>query len=394
MAFARFVRGAALRQLLAGGVALAFMAAGVALALRALSIDSDSYLRFNRSNQIGQLTLEIQQLATELRAWEAGLLLEVLNHADTEPLTEHLDFNGLRHSLAAIESRLDQLAELAPERSELESLRSSLTELGTTTLTTLEAIARGQQSAHTASRRLIERSAPLFDAFDQELGELVQALSEQTRGHVREAQQTNQFAQALLAAFSTLALVLAGSAAWMAVRTRRQNERLLARLGELVEQDALTGITNRRGLDHRLPRELVRAGREREPLSLVMIDLDHFKLFNDLRGHAAGDALLRDMALAWQPELRGGDLFARYGGEEFTLVLPGSSALDAAAMIERLRPLMPERQTFSAGIAAWDGIESAAALLARADAALLRAKRAGRNCSITADSPAPLRAAG
>jgi diguanylate cyclase (GGDEF)-like protein len=115
-----------------------------------------------------------------------------------------------------------------------------------------------------------------------------------------------------------------------------------------------------------------------------MIDLDHFKRYNDRRGHAAGDALLRAAAQAWARQLRPTDLVARYGGEEFTLVLPACSADQAAQLVDRLRPLLPDRQTFSAGIATWDGDETTNELVQRADRALLQAKKAGRNRSVIA----------
>jgi diguanylate cyclase (GGDEF)-like protein len=128
-----------------------------------------------------------------------------------------------------------------------------------------------------------------------------------------------------------------------------------------------------------VPVEFARARRSGQPLALVMIDIDHFKRYNDRRGHAAGDALLRAAAQGWARQLRPTDLIARYGGEEFTLVLPACSEDQAAQLIDRLRPLMPDRQTFSAGVAAWDGDETTNELVQRADRALLQAKKRGRN---------------
>ena len=172
-----------------------------------------------------------------------------------------------------------------------------------------------------------------------------------------------------------LGLVLT-AVAW---RSMAINETLMRQLSQLAREDGLTGVANRRTLDERLPQEMARAKRQQYPLSVAMIDLDHFKRFNDRRGHAAGDALLRNAAQAWLRQLRPSDLLARYGGEEFTLVLPGCDDVQAEHMVERLQPLMPERQTFSAGIAAWNGVDSARELLTAADRALLQAKRAGRN---------------
>lgn len=158
--------------------------------------------------------------------------------------------------------------------------------------------------------------------------------------------------------------------------------RLVQRLGHLVHEDALTGVTNRRGLDERLPQEMARAVRSGQLLTVAMLDLDHFKRFNDRRGHGAGDVLLRGAAQAWRKQLRPSDLLARYGGEEFTLVLPACDAEQAQLLIERLRPVVPDHQTFSAGIATWNGEDDPVELLRTADIALLAAKKAGRNCTM------------
>jgi diguanylate cyclase (GGDEF)-like protein len=132
--------------------------------------------------------------------------------------------------------------------------------------------------------------------------------------------------------------------------------------------------------------EIARADRLGYPFTVVMLDLDHFKRFNDRRGHAAGDALLRGAAQAWRTQLRPTDVLARYGGEEFTLVLPSCDAAQAVQLVDRLRPLTPDLQTFSAGIAQRQTDEGPADLLLRADAALLAAKRGGRNRSVISGS--------
>ncbi|MGZ9059699.1 MAG: GGDEF domain-containing protein, partial [Burkholderiaceae bacterium] len=170
----------------------------------------------------------------------------------------------------------------------------------------------------------------------------------------------------------------------LALRTLNANRALLGRMQQVAREDALTGAVNRRGLDDVVPVEFARAQRTGAPLTLVMIDLDHFKRYNDRRGHPAGDAVLRGAAQAWLKQLRPTDLLARYGGEEFTLVLPGTDARQAQQLVDRLRAPVPDRQTFSAGIATWDGRESATEILQRADAALLQAKKAGRNRTMVA----------
>jgi diguanylate cyclase (GGDEF)-like protein len=110
-----------------------------------------------------------------------------------------------------------------------------------------------------------------------------------------------------------------------------------------------------------------------------MLDLDHFKAYNDTHGHQAGDRLLKAAAAAWREVLRPGDLLARYGGEEFVAVLADCPPQEARAVAERLRRSTPSGETCSIGVATWDGAEAVDALVRRADEALYAAKRAGRD---------------
>lgn len=160
----------------------------------------------------------------------------------------------------------------------------------------------------------------------------------------------------------------------------------LARLESLARTDALTGLANRRVLDETLPKVIADAQRSDRPLSVAMLDLDHFKRFNDQHGHQAGDDLLREAATAWSRELRPGDTLVRYGGEEFLVVLPACDPGGALQVADRLRAVTPQAITASAGIATWLDGESDDAFVARADAALYRAKRAGRDRTVVADS--------
>lgn len=167
-----------------------------------------------------------------------------------------------------------------------------------------------------------------------------------------------------------------------AIATER--EELLGLLEVVARTDELTGLPNRRAWEEALTRELARAERDGTPLSVGFIDLDRFKAFNDQRGHQAGDRLLKEIAAAWREELRTSDVVARYGGEEFSVALPGCDLDDATALIERLRSVVPEGETCSAGIALWDRDEAGEVLLGRADKALYAAKAAGRNRAIVA----------
>jgi diguanylate cyclase (GGDEF)-like protein/PAS domain S-box-containing protein len=161
-----------------------------------------------------------------------------------------------------------------------------------------------------------------------------------------------------------------------------EREALLARVEAMARTDPLTGLANRRALDEELRRELARAARMDYPVCMALLDLDHFKDFNDGRGHQAGDALLREAATTWRMLLRVTDFIARWGGDEFLVVLPDCPRSEAVAVVERLRAATPLEQTCCAGMAFWHGGMTAEQLIAGADAALYRAKRAGRDRNI------------
>ena len=153
---------------------------------------------------------------------------------------------------------------------------------------------------------------------------------------------------------------------------------LVGEIHRLSLTDHLTDVGNRARWDIELAREVARSERSGAPLTIALIDLDHFKLINDERGHRAGDELLQTAASAWQRALRVTDLIARYGGDEFGLLLPGSDLDAAREVIDRMRSSTTGSISFSTGIAQRRGGEQTHELLARADAALYAAKHAGR----------------
>lgn len=230
----------------------------------------------------------------------------------------------------------------------------------------------------------LAESASFAVVADTELRELLGDLNRASAQEEARAASFTLVARNALIALAVLTAVVGLLFGVLALRAAQAHRTLYGHLDALAHTDGLTGVTNRRGLDAVLPLELDRAQRLGCPLSLVMLDLDFFKRFNDRRGHSAGDELLRQAAQAWRQQLRPSDRLARYGGEEFTLVLPSCDAQQAAQLVERLRPLTPDLQTFSAGIAQRRGDETAAELLIRADAALMSAKRTGRNRTVIA----------
>lgn len=162
-------------------------------------------------------------------------------------------------------------------------------------------------------------------------------------------------------------------------------------LEQLATRDGLTGLANRRCFDDTLHAEWNRALRQMQPLSLLMVDVDNFKAYNDAHGHLGGDECLKRVARAVASEMRANDLVARYGGEEFAVILPNQSLKGAAIVAERIRCRVEQLQLpcrFAAGhvtvsIGAATAIAGAdnhaSQLVAIADAALYRAKHLGRN---------------
>lgn len=195
-----------------------------------------------------------------------------------------------------------------------------------------------------------------------------------------------------LALFRTLAEQIVGPIELAIVH--RQLQEANHELALLARRDALTGVSNRRQFDETLETEWRRARRARQPLALVIVDVDHFKAYNDACGHPAGDACLGTVAATLQRSAhRAGDLVARYGGEEFAVILPALDASRARERAEAMRravelcglphPASPTAPvvTVSCGVAARvpQRRESASALVQAVDEALYRAKDAGRN---------------
>jgi len=179
-------------------------------------------------------------------------------------------------------------------------------------------------------------------------------------------------------------------------RIRRNNAAILenlkqqAQLRAISTIDPLTGLHNRRWMNEMFLRQIDRCAREAKPLSLAVVDIDHFKSVNDTHGHPGGDQVLVQVAHAMQKHFRPTDLLARYGGEEFCVLLPDTALDLAAAALDRLRASIAGtalelgegktlKITISGGVAQWREGWSLEDLVNAADAALYRAKREGRN---------------
>lgn len=190
---------------------------------------------------------------------------------------------------------------------------------------------------------------------------------------------------------------LAGELSRLRLDSKQQKKDLreaLRRLQEHASHDALTGLPNRRHVQGWFEHELVRCQRSGLPLTVALIDLDHFKLINDKFGHAVGDEVLCTFARAAGSIPRDTDLLARWGGEEFLLLMPETTLADAEVLLARMRAHLAQdavwqnnlqsRVTYSAGVAAWAEPLTLEGLVSRADAALYKAKARGRDCAVTA----------
>jgi diguanylate cyclase len=166
------------------------------------------------------------------------------------------------------------------------------------------------------------------------------------------------------------------------------------------QTDPLTSLANRKFFDDALAKMLATAQERREPLSLVLLDIDHFKKFNDSYGHLTGDQVLRLVAVAVKQNVKGQDISARYGGEEFAIILPTTALRAAVTVADKIRravmtkDLMKRstgehlgRVTMSIGVAALAQGDTPQTLIERADVCLYAAKRSGRNRVISQTDP-------
>ncbi|HHH31336.1 MAG TPA: GGDEF domain-containing protein [Polyangiaceae bacterium] len=239
------------------------------------------------------------------------------------------------------------------------------------------------------------------------VGEPAQELIEQLPGQVRETaaafkrqveqpdhdalmedvnQQLLALNQSLYASLRRVEQLLADKAR-LAADLATANEELQ----RLATQDPLTGLSNRRAFQLAMGRDLARASRSRKPISVVIMDIDHFKRVNDTYGHGGGDAVLKAVSAVLSASVRQGDVVARWGGEEFALILPETPSKGARILADRLRAALAEtvvnyegteiRVSASFGVASAEVIvpDMADKLLSAADEALYRAKEAGRN---------------
>jgi diguanylate cyclase len=271
------------------------------------------------------------------------------------------------------------LRELAFKQGVLKgSLDEAKDKLKTLVSTFIDRVGEMTRSADGYHARIGEYSEKIGQARDiSELGDLMGGLTADV-GQLRDALSNNH-----------VELVEARSQAEQAEQRIQELEKELAQVSNLVREDQLTGALNRRGMDEAFSRELARADRLDTPISIGLLDIDHFKRLNDGLGHQAGDEALRHLAKVVRGLLRPTDILARYGGEEFLILLPNTEVDEAEKILQRIQReltrqfFMHDNErvliTFSAGVAERVRGEDEKAMLARADAAMYHAKSLGRN---------------
>ncbi|MDR2031082.1 MAG: diguanylate cyclase [Azoarcus sp.] len=296
------------------------------------------------------------QLSAISRTFSGPLDLRTLNNVE-EQLREVIDKQSrLKHDLDEAQSRLKaMLASFIDRLSEITSHTSDYHEL----------LGRG-------ARRIGE--ATDIAGLSEVVGELLRETRLAQESTLRAGQELTQLRERVDSANREIA--------------RLQNE--LDTASRLVRHDPLTGVLNRKGLDEALAREISRARRHGTQLCVALLDVDNFKQFNDLHGHAVGDGALCHLTRAITETLRPQDVVARYGGEEFIILLPETAPATARDILVRLQRELTRRIfcapdserlliTFSAGIAQLAFDEDPGAAIARADRAMYTAKRTGKN---------------
>ena len=357
-----------------------------ALASSWVGIDAgqEGRLRVTDAMHLARRLLDARSLANELVARQAEFALESLR------LEGAMSAGGAyRKTLAALRQALDDIGRHSldqTDRAIYAIVRQQVEQFDQVHGEITALIRRGTRDDElAASTKVLEVAAPLARDIADGMRALDATVAERAMRAAEDSGVAAERARWALVAFSALSLLVALLLANSLGTALGESAQLMKRLTEIARIDVLTGLPNRRSWDEELVKGLHRARRTSQPCAVALLDLDHFKHYNDTHGHQAGDALLRGTAQALAGCMRAGDLIARYGGEEFAVLLHGCDGANALKFFERLHGAMLEGQTFSAGVAQSDGKEEGSEAVQRADEALYRAKAGGRNQTVLAE---------
>ncbi|HEV8095581.1 MAG TPA: GGDEF domain-containing protein [Burkholderiales bacterium] len=357
-----------------------------ALASSWVGIDAgqEGRLRVTDAMHLARRMLDARALANDLVARQAEFALESLRvEGAIRAGSEY------RKTLAALRQALDDIGRYfmdQTDRAIYATVRQQVDQFDQVHGEITALIRRGTRDDElAASTKVLEVAAPLARDIADGIRSLDATVAERAMRAAEDSGAAAERARWALVAFSALSLLVALLLANSLGQALAESAQLMKRLTEIARIDVLTGLPNRRSWDEELVKGLHRARRTSQPCTVALLDLDHFKRYNDTHGHQAGDALLRGTAQALAGCLRAGDLIARYGGEEFAVLLHGCDGANALKFFQRLHAAMLEGQTFSAGVAESDGKEEGGEAVQRADEALYRAKAGGRNQTVLAE---------
>ncbi len=329
--------------------------------------------------------LAVQLYSAQMQSRQLAYLMQLFaERADFAQATEaHSEFVSARNALA---EQLPSLRSVQPGSALHEQATRLFVEFDKF-LTADMALTTALSKAGTSVRDLevvqLSQQAQLISAGISASAELA---SNDARAKASLAANVMDKRRAQLA---TVAMALAGAmlallsiGTLMLRRFAQTNKRLLSELEHLSLQDPLTGCANRRAWNAAIKRELNRTRNSNQCLAIAELDLDSFKQYNDLHGHAKGDALLKRFVECAQGVIGPNEMLARLGGEEFAVLMPNARASELALRVDIIRHVFSSSGNFSAGIAESMPGDTVDTLFARADAALYDAKRSGRNCSV------------
>ncbi len=364
---------------------IAFLIFGLITAANNSVSRDQSNTELARVNELSRVALQAKSLAAELNGWQTAYAFEIIRGSQKALLdtsssrTKFLNSSRLlSQQLSALELRAQDLSVL--EREQLRTARKRFQEFIALDQTIISMYrTNNAKLTRQASDLVLNSEIDLFGVLNDSITSLAENIATRAETEAIGRQRTDQilFTRLLWVFGISLAGILMFSLiAW---NFWQQRTKLLQQLEQLARTDSLTNLTNRRAWNEEFPQQLERAKRNGQPLTVAMIDLDHFKRFNDTRGHLEGDALLREMGVLLRSSFRVNDFIARYGGEEFVVAFENCDLEQAQVLLARLSTVIPYAQTFSAGITQTDGSEMPEVVLDRADKAMYTAKQNGRN---------------